>query len=95
MNNNFIHHTPNSKEEIFSWKSLLSQLSLESINKYFEDYKTSCLYYQTNAKRIKQAVDSLFEVKYQNHFFRRISNIAFCRTLDPQTFRIIFLEYAD
>ena len=68
MNNNIIHYTP-SKEEIFSWKNLLAKFTLESINQYFENYRTHCLYYATNAKRIEMAVESLFEIKYQNHSF--------------------------
>ena len=68
MNNNVIHHTP-SKEEILSWKNLLSRFTLESINQHFENYRTHCLYYPTNEKRIEIAVDSLFEIKNQNHSF--------------------------
>jgi hypothetical protein len=41
MSNNFIHHTLDSKEEIFSWKDILSRFSLESIHqvKFFEQEK--------------------------------------------------------
>jgi hypothetical protein len=76
MSNNFIHHTLDSKDEIFSWKDILSRFSLESINQYFENYRTYSLYYQTNVKRIEMAVDSLFEIKYQNHSF--LPNFKYC-----------------
>ena len=69
MNNNFIHHTIESKEEVYNWKSFLSRFSLELINQHLENYRTSCLYYPTNVKRIEMAVDSLFTISHQNHPF--------------------------
>jgi hypothetical protein len=78
MSNNFIHHILDSKEEIFSWKDILSQFSLESINQHFENYKTCSLYYRTNAKRIEMAVDSLFKIDYQSHSFS--PNFKYCIT---------------
>ena len=57
MNNNFIYHTLDSKEKIFSWKHLLAHFSLEEINNHFENYRICCLYYPTNEKRIKMAVN--------------------------------------
>lgn len=68
-NNGFIYHDINNSEEIYSWKHLLSNYSLEKINSYFENYKTSCLYYSTNFSRIEQAVKSLFTIEVQGHEF--------------------------
>ena len=68
MENNFMHFTP-PKEELLNWKCLLSRYSLESINQHLENFRTHCLYYPTNAKRVEMAVDALFEVQIQNQSF--------------------------
>ena len=69
MENNFIRHNLSSKENIHSWKSLLANYSLEAINQQFENYKTCCLFYNTNFNRIENNINSLLAINYNGHNF--------------------------
>ncbi|KAA6306110.1 hypothetical protein EZS27_042234 [termite gut metagenome] len=69
MNNNFIHHSLNSKDEVLSWKLFLSHYSLESINQHFENYKALCHLDSINPNRIEKAIKSLFKITYNGGYF--------------------------